>query len=218
MLKRVLSQYELVSRQKINYHKSSVSFSKYLGDQQKEAILSDLGMKCSDRKELYLGMPYALGGTRKQFFTVLTSRIWKKAHGWKEKFLSKGGKEILIKAVLQEIPTYIMSLYCLPKGTILELIIRQFWWKSNTGNGLMLVNWQRLCHKKSDSGLGFKDIELFNKALLAKQGWGLIQFPNSLVAQVLRSRYFRNGDFLSAVPRYFPFVLWRSILAGQDLL
>lgn len=84
-------------------------------------------MKCSDGKELYLGMPYALGGTRKQFFTFLTSRIWKKAHVWKETFLSKGGKEILIKTVLQEIPTYIMSLYCLPKGTILELIIRQFW-------------------------------------------------------------------------------------------
>lgn len=36
--------------------------------------------------------------------------------GWKEKLLSQAGKEIMIKAVVQSIPTYSVSVFCLPIG------------------------------------------------------------------------------------------------------
>lgn len=60
-------------------------------------------------------------------------------------------------------------------------------------------------------------MELFNKALLAKQGWWILQLSNSLAAKVLKERYFHSGEFLSALLCHISY-LWRSILQGRDLL
>lgn len=42
---------------------------------------------------------------------VIDTRVWKKVKGWKESFLSRVDKEVLIKTVAQAIPTYIMIYY-----------------------------------------------------------------------------------------------------------
>jgi hypothetical protein len=48
-------------------------------------------------------------------FTYLKDRIWKRIQGWKEKLLSRAGKDTLIKAVAQAIPSYAMSCFDLTK-------------------------------------------------------------------------------------------------------
>lgn len=72
-----------------------------------------------------------VGKSKKQIFEVLRDRIWKRINGWGEKMLSTAGKEVLIKAVLQSIPTYIMSCFFLPGYLIdsIEAAIRDFWWR-----------------------------------------------------------------------------------------
>lgn len=52
---------------------------------------------------------------------------------------------------------------------------------------------------KEAVGLDFKNMEAFNKALLTKQLWRvLLKNPNSLVAQVLKQKYFKKTQLLNA--------------------
>ena len=51
-------------------------------------------------------------------FAYLRERVWRRIQGWKEKLLSKVGKEILIKAVAQAIPTFAMGCFDITKGNV----------------------------------------------------------------------------------------------------
>ena len=102
--------------------------------------------------------------------------------------LSTGGKEVLIKSVAQAIPLYIMSIFELPDSLInnMHRILNEFWWgNGNKRNPIRWINWERLFVSKFKGGLRFRHLGIFNKALLAKQGWRLIKHPDSLMARVL---------------------------------
>ncbi|PNX88006.1 ribonuclease H, partial [Trifolium pratense] len=87
--------------------------------------------------------------------------------------LSKAGKEVMIKSVLQAIPSYVMSMYILPSSFIgdIEKMLNAFWWGggSNNGRGIHWLAWERLTCPKTKRGLGFRNFEAFNMAMVAKQ-------------------------------------------------
>ena len=59
--------------------------------------------------------------------------------------------------------------------------------------------------------MGFCDLYAFNLAMLAKQGWKMLENPTSLMAQTYKVRYFPNGDILNASIGSNPSYAWRSI-------
>ena len=66
----------------------------------------------------YLGLPANVGLDKTDCFQFLIERIVKRISGWKEKLLPPGGKEILLKAVIQAIPTYAMSVFKIHKKIV----------------------------------------------------------------------------------------------------
>uniref|UniRef100_A0A803MZK0 Reverse transcriptase zinc-binding domain-containing protein n=1 Tax=Chenopodium quinoa TaxID=63459 RepID=A0A803MZK0_CHEQI len=81
---------------------------------------------------------------KRAVFTGLKECIWMKLHGWEEILLSKPGKEVLIKSIIQAIPTYMMSIFRLPDGLIddIHLMMARFWWGSTDLS--RKLNWQRV--------------------------------------------------------------------------
>jgi hypothetical protein len=59
--------------------------------------------------------------------------------------------------------------------------------------------------------MGFKDLRSFNEALLAKQGWRLITNPLSLIARLLKAKYYPKCDFLAAKQSQNMSYSWQSI-------
>lgn len=66
--------------------------------------------------------------------------------------------------------------------------------------------------------MGFRDLHELNLALLAKQLWRLLHFPSSLLARVLRSRYYHKSNLLQDQNVYSPSCGWNSIIAAKNLL
>jgi hypothetical protein len=161
-----------------------------------------------------------LGASKKKEFEYLKERVWRKIQGWMEKLLSKAGKEILIKAIAQAIPTYAMSCFDLTKSLCEEIssLICRYWWNQQEDtNKCHWIGWDRMTRSKADGGLGFRDLHVFNLAMLARQGWRLLQDPSSLCATILKAKYFPNS-VLEAQPQNGMSYTWRSILRGIELL
>ena len=80
------------------------------------------------------------------------------------------------------------------------------------------VSWEKMCQRKAEGGLGFRDLKAFNLALLAKQGWRIIQNPDSLFHRVLKAKYFKSTSFLEAHLGSSSLYTWRSLMEAKDIV
>lgn len=90
-------------------------------------IANILGVSTIDVYDKFLRLPSTVARSKKHTFEFIKERIHKKCDGWKEKLLSKGGKEVLLKAVIASIPIYAMSCFTflnpyVLRSTVLYLI------------------------------------------------------------------------------------------------
>ena len=67
-------------------------------------------------------------------------------------------------------------------------------------------------------GLGFKDIENFNLALLGKQVWSLLHKTDSLFYKVFKSKYFPNCSILDDEVKLKGSYAWQSILKARRVV
>ncbi|XP_074324121.1 uncharacterized protein LOC141661039 [Apium graveolens] len=218
----MLSKFETTSGQKINRDKSSIFFSRNTKSEVKEKVCEVLNFHEANDNTHYLGLPNILGRKKSVILGYLKDRLQNGVQGWDKKYLSKGGKEILLKTVAQALPNYAMSIFLLPLELCrdMEKIMCRFWWKSlsEKNKGIHWMSWERMCKVKGSGGLGFRNLHDFNVAQLGKQGCRLIMNPQSVVSRVFQARYYPNGTFLSAGLGNSPSFIWRSVLEAQVLL
>lgn len=127
---RIVDEYARASGQIINIDKSSMIFSPGTSQEARADIQEVLRIPVVDHFEKYLGMPAVFGCSKTEVFRFLKDRVWDRIKQRNERDFSMAGREVLIKAVLQAIPTYIMSCFLIPKTILeeMESLIRQFWW------------------------------------------------------------------------------------------
>ena len=109
VIQRILLLYEQVSGQKLNREKTTVFFSKATLVERKLEIIDFLGVSEVREYDKYLGLLAVVGRNKKASLNFIKERMWNKLQGWKEKLLSQAGREVLLKAVVQAIPTFAMS-------------------------------------------------------------------------------------------------------------
>lgn len=219
-IKDILTQYERASGQMVNTRKSALHFGKRVHETMKTNIRRTLQIHNEGGCNKYLGLPEQFGRKKIKLFQHIVKKVREKTKGWRNKFISQGGNEVLLKAIALAMPVYTMNCYKLPKNTCeeIERIIAQYWWSSTQyGSSMHWVAWDRMKFSKKEGGLGFRDITKFNDALLAKQAWRIFQSPECLMACVLRGRYFHNSNIFNATGSQKSFG-WQSILHGRDLL
>ena len=120
----------------------------------------------------------------------------------------------------QAIPLYVMSCFKLPKGFCHEInmLMATYWWgDSDSKRRIHWKNWDSLCCSKLDGGLGFKDFESFNLALLAKQWWRIMSNEDSVSYKVLKGKYFPNSSPRSVLRRPSSSFLWSSFLEERKV-
>jgi hypothetical protein len=183
--------------------KLSIFFSPNTNVLVKAEICETLNINIEAISDKYLGLPTFVGADKSEFFLHFVEIIIQRINGWKEKMLSIGGKEILLKAVAKATPdVYAMSVFQIPKGVCKRMMdATQFWWGDDeNGKHMHWFAWWKLCYPKNEGVMGFRDFQSFNLAMLAKQVWRLISTPDSLCASVLRAKYYPDGDILKAGP------------------
>lgn len=152
---------------------------------------------------------------------MIVDRIRQKACSWSSKFLSLAGKVIMLKSVLAAMPSYTMSCFKLPNSLYkrIQSALTRFWWDDKMDKKKMCwVSWKKLTNSKREGGLGFRDLQSFNDALLAKVSWRLLTNPSSLLARTLLGKYCHSTPFIeSRIPSNTSHG-WRGICIGRDLL
>lgn len=182
-LVHILNKYCEASGQTINLMKSGLICGRHLNPRKRDRLARILQMQVWQDPGKYLGLPGDWGRSRSGVLSWIKEKIYKKLEGWKESLLNQAGKEVLIKAVIQAIPTYVMSIVRFPKNFCRKICseIARFWWRGNRRDrGIHWKAWNKITVSKKGGGLGFKEFHIMNSAHLAKQAWRAYKNPNAL--------------------------------------
>jgi hypothetical protein len=101
----------------------------------------------------------------------------------------------------------------------IEQAICRFW--RGNSETQKRIHWKAkkdIFKSKLAGGLGFRDMQLFNKAILAKQVWRLQTEPTTLLGQCLKAKYYPNSDILHAQQGRNSSYTWQSIYHAINII
>lgn len=168
----------------------------------------------------YLGLPSMMIGRNKtKIFGYLKDRLWKRINSWSDKFLSKAGREVLIKVVAQALTTYCRNVFLLLKSVTdrLQKMMNSFWWGSgsNVSSVIIWMSWDKFCVPTDQGDMGFRNLIGFKLVMLGKQGRKLVSDPDALVFRTFKAKYYSMGGFISANLGHNLSFTWKNIWSFQ---
>ena len=148
----------------------------------------------------YLGVPQVDRRLYIRDWQPVLDKVETRLGGWRARFLSRGGRLVLLKVVLSAIPTYFMAIFRMPAGVLrrLESLMRGFFWhgpRQEGSRGVALVAWETVCRPVSQGGLGVPHLQQANMTLLTKWVARLMQPSGDMVVAILRDGYGASLDW-----------------------
>ena len=167
----------------------------------------------------YLGMPLGAHYKDLSIWNSILEKMERRLSGWKQLYLSKGGRLTLLKSTLSSLPIYLLSLFTIPQAVVvrLEKIQRNFLWgTSNEVFKYSLVAWEKVCLPREEGGLGIRRVGLFNQALLGKWLWRFGKEVHRLWRQFIATKYGvdSGGWCIRDVRGTHGCGMWKNIRAG----
>ena len=220
-LKDILDTFCAQSGQVINFHKSSIVFSKNTRSFDRQVVGGIFNIPHSSSIGKYLGCSLFQGRPSPALFQELPAKATAKLSNWKKKCFSKAGRVVLIQSNLEALPVHAMQCYKLP-GKIseqLDRINRDFFWKhSHSNKGMPLVAWDKVCRPKQLGGLGLRKTAAVNIAYLAKLGWKFLTQPGNFWVQHMRAKYGSPASFFDLRSKRTDSWVWKCLLRIRTFL
>jgi len=173
----------------------------------------------------YLGFRLKPNGYRIADWLWLIAKVEKRLQVWYHRYLSRAGRLILIKAVIEATPVYWMALTWIPKGILnrLQHICSRFLWKGQQPGRLFAwVKWDTIARPKRWGGWGIKRLDLFSRALAAKLGWQLLT-TEGLWTRVAYAEYIKPLNVLDWIctqhgTNHNISIIWKAVISTLPLL
>jgi len=216
-LKLLLCAFEQLSGLKINFHKSEIF---YFGaaKEMKDTYTNLFGCNAGEYPFRYLGIPMHHRQLLNSEWRKIEERFEKKLSCWKAKYLSFGGRLVLLNSVLSSLPLFMMSFFEIPKGVLKNLDkfrSRFFWQGSSDKHKYRLVKWDILCRPKDQGGLGIVNLQLQNKCLLAKWLVNLLN-TDGMWQKLLTNKYLHSKSLTQVKARPYDSHFWRGLMKIKD--
>ncbi|KAL2929319.1 hypothetical protein RDABS01_034730 [Bienertia sinuspersici] len=134
-------------------------------------------------------------GRNSACFKGIHDKVMRCISSWKFSYLAITGRCILINSVLMALAAHIMAVYLLPKKILNKInstILRFLWRGNKEGKPIYWRSQTLLEQKKHEGGMGLRNIDSLNQALLFRQVWRINKKPDSLVGRILTQKYGGN--------------------------
>jgi hypothetical protein len=190
-LKAILRGFELASGLKVNFWKSCL-MGVNVPPLFLESTCNFLNCKLGAIPFLYLGLPVGANPRRCATWDPLIDHIRKRLQSWGNRYVSLGGRIVLINSVLNVIPIFYLSFMKMPATVIKKIVSIQrelLWGGLRGGRKMYWVSWKEVCKPKCQGGLGVRDVGKVNYSLLIKWRWRLLQNDAAFWKVILVAKY-----------------------------
>jgi hypothetical protein len=178
-----------------------------------------------DKNFIHLVHPLILPAKdRATAYNFVLDKFKSKLGTYKADKLSHAARLELIKSVFASIPVYYMSNILFSKKFIAKLtaIIRNFWWtgarEETKSKSLCLRAWKDICTPKNEGGLGIRNLQAMNQALILMAAWRIADQPNEFLHSVLKSKYFPDSSLWRPNSNAPKSAFWASIIKMLPVL
>ncbi|XP_019228615.1 PREDICTED: uncharacterized protein LOC109209747 [Nicotiana attenuata] len=173
-IKLIMKEIRTNSGQQVNSNKSHFLTAPRTTTARINRLRACTGFMEKDLPFIYLGCPIYVRRKKIEHFDIMINKVVKMLNGWQGKMLSYDGRIILIKHVLQALPTYNLSALSPPKGTfkLLEKHFANFFCGSNGDTRKYYwSSWKNLCYPIEEGGISIRRMEDINETLAIKKWW-----------------------------------------------